>query len=257
MVEVTDALARGWLWVAQEWTTFEGAMAVRDWIDLALAAFTFLLALATFQLARYARQTARDSAAALDAFRKQAAASDRHADIAARAVDIASKGLVEQREQAARQTRVHMAWLQSGDSDFEATTDPGFPGPAEGEEGAPAIELRARVRNLSPIAAYIERIEGPASMTTSIIDDAYVPPGGEGRVTLYVRAKPREQVSIILEPVRVYFYSMASGEAGMAEGKLDGYFSLEPPGDSVVTWKKYVVHGWINVSAAGKRPTVV
>ena len=35
------------------------------------------------------------------------------------------------------------------------------------------------------IAAYLDSVDIPPSVSTVIIDDAYVAPGGEGRLTLY------------------------------------------------------------------------
>ena len=53
-----------------------------------------------------------------------------------------------------------------------------------------------------------------------------------------------------MEPPVLHFFSMASGEAGTAAGRLTGNGTLAQPPPSLVTSKEWVLDGWVDVQPA-------
>ncbi len=87
-------------------------MTTRDWLDLATAAGTIVLAIATFVVAFYARRSAKESERALGLLSTQTAALTREADAVQKQAAAAESALSHSGEQL----KVAMAALEEAGS---------------------------------------------------------------------------------------------------------------------------------------------
>lgn len=233
-----------WGTMVRTWTALTAEMQTRDWIDLFIALGTIGLAGATFRLATHAGQAAQDSRAALEAFKKQASAGEALADIA-------RLSLEEQREQARRQTRAHVVWLDSDESENYVADDPATW--SSEESSGTAIVLQAKVRNLGAIPAYLDAVRHGSELRLVVIDPQTLAGGAEAHLTLYLLAEPGKKIQLAA-PLSLEYQSVASGESARSDAILHVSATVVPQSPNVVSAHAHVIDGFAFESAADARP---
>jgi hypothetical protein len=239
-----------WDAVVAAWAAFGTEMHARDWIDLAIALGTVALAFATFRLAGSARQSARDSSAALEAFRVQARATESLAKANERHADLAGSALEEQRKQFMRQMAARVVWRGSADGNEDVMQDP----PVWPAHPGTVLKFEAVVANLSAIAAFLDHVEHGSAVLDTIIQEQELAGHGETTITVYVAAPEGEQVVLIGEPLKLHYLSMASGEAAVTEAGIHISGTVRPMQEGRLTSATHTFDGMAFISPAGKAP---
>jgi hypothetical protein len=240
-----------WDAVVAAWAAFGTEMHARDWIDLAIALGTVALAFATFRLAASARQSARDSSAALEAFRVQARATESLAKANERHADLAGSMLEEQREQFMRQMAARVVWRGTPDGTVDVVEDP----PVWQAHSGTVLRFQAAVANLSAGAVFLDHVEHGTAVIDTVIQDQELAGHGETTITVFIDAPEGELVSMIGEPLKLHYQSIASGAAAIAEGGI--HISGTVQASQLDDWGQGATHtfdGMAFISPAGKAP---
>jgi hypothetical protein len=116
-----------------------------------------------------------------------------------------------------------------------------------------ALLIEGKMRNLSPIAAYIGTADYNAPIIEVIPGESHLPGGAETAVDVFV-ASTGGEISLMSEPIRLRYSSMASGEEAVAVAHVHGAGTIAGPSSGGSSPYELAFKGWTAITTGDEAP---
>jgi hypothetical protein len=193
-----------------------------------VASATIALALATGWLGWQTRQVSRETSRLAQTTTEEMALLRKQTEALTLQSETTRQQLEHERDRFARQARTHVIWDDLASPEYSVVEEPPWHGAREGDL---ALRIVLKAKNVSPVAARIDRVVYSERIGAAVVNERIVAPAETIDVVLYIGAKVGENLRALGEDLVLHYRSTVSDEPGLEKAALfiDGKVTNVPP----------------------------